>query len=157
MRDGSRNPPRRCPPGRAIRATDLGRRERAQIKNGAVDLPRVVDGRTSLAKRFRDIVAQLTADQGGDLSEVRVQLVRRFAGASVLAEQTEAQIICGQLVDLSEYAQLISSSVRVAQRIGIDRVPKIITPSLSDYLGQKADADLQNEIDGEDVEQGEST
>ena len=152
MRDGSKYPPRRCPPGRAIHTADLRRRERAQIKNGAVDLPRVVDGRTSLAKRFRDIVAQLTADQGGDLSEARVQLVRRFAGASVLAEQTEAQIICGQLVDLSEYAQLISSSVRVAQRIGIDRVPKIITPSLSDYLDQKADLDVQ--VGDEDLEPG---
>ena len=76
-------------------------------------------------------------DQGGDLSESRLQLVRRFAGAAVLAEQIEALIVTEQPVRVEEYAQLISVLVRVAARIGLDRIPKNVTPSLRDYLEER--------------------
>ena len=56
------------------------------------DLLPGVDGRTVVYRRFRDIASQVALDQGGldQLSEARLQLVRRFAAAAVLAEQIEA-------------------------------------------------------------------
>ncbi|HKD75031.1 MAG TPA: hypothetical protein VKB76_06025, partial [Ktedonobacterales bacterium] len=37
-------------------------------------------------------------------------------------------------IDIAEHAQLCSSLVRIAHRIGINRRLKNVTPSLSDYL-----------------------
>jgi hypothetical protein len=55
------------------------------------DLLPGVDGRSPTYKRYREIVTALAIDQGGvdKLSAARAQLIRRFAAASVLAEQME--------------------------------------------------------------------
>ena len=63
-----------------------------------------------------------------------MQLISRFASGAVLAEALEARLANGEEVDISEHAQLSSTLVRLAQRIGINRVAKNITPSLSDIL-----------------------
>jgi hypothetical protein len=63
-----------------------------------------------------------------------LQLVRRFAAAAVLAEQMESRLANGEQIDIAEHAVLCSTLVRIAQRIGINRVPKTIVPSLDDYL-----------------------
>jgi hypothetical protein len=110
---------------------------RSKLTNQGTLLPEV-DGRSALARRFRDIVAQLAADQGGAdrLSEARLQLLRRFAAAAVLAEELEGKLARGQTIDLAEHALLSSTLVRIAQRIGIDRRAKTI-PSLNEYLASK--------------------
>jgi hypothetical protein len=97
-----------------------------------------VDGRGLVARRYRDIVCAVASDQGGveQLSEARLQLIRRFSGASVLAEQMEARLARGEEIDIQQHALLVSTMVRVAQRIGIDRVPRDVVPTLSDYLKQ---------------------
>ncbi|MBN8964589.1 MAG: hypothetical protein J0H89_04240, partial [Rhizobiales bacterium] len=65
-----------------------------------------VDGRSALARRYGDILAALASDQGGAdrLSETRLQLCRRFAGASALAEQLESQMASGKPIDVATYA-----------------------------------------------------
>ncbi len=75
-------------------------------------------------------------DQGGAdaCSESRKQLVRRFAAAAVLAEQIEARLANGEEIDISEHALLCSTLVRVAQRIGINRVPRNVVPTVAEYL-----------------------
>jgi hypothetical protein len=110
---------------------------------------REVDGRTKLAKRFKEICRAIARDQGGDerLSEARIQFIRRFAAAAVLAEQMESKLASGEEIDVHTHALLCSSLVRLAQRIGLNRVPKKITPTLSDYL---ADAN-QNQSSDEDA------
>lgn len=98
-----------------------------------------VDGRGQAARRYRDLCAAIAADQGGTdrLSSARLQLIRRFAGGAVLAEQMESRIVLGEQVDVGEYSQLSSTLVRIAQRIGINRLPKNVTPDLRDYLEAK--------------------
>jgi hypothetical protein len=100
------------------------------------DLLPGVDGRTVIYRRFRDIASQIAVDQGGleQLSEARLQLVRRFAATAVLAEQLEADLANGVEIDVERHALLCSTLTRLAQRIGIDRRAKNITPSLGDYL-----------------------
>jgi hypothetical protein len=100
------------------------------------DLLPGVDGRTVIYRRFRDIASQVAIDQGGvnRLSEARLQLVRRFSAACVLAEQLEADLANGQEIDVERHALLCSTLTRLAQRIGIDRRAKNITPSVKDYL-----------------------
>jgi hypothetical protein len=90
-----------------------------------------VDGRSAVARRYRDITSAILVDQGGaDLcSESRLQLIRRFAAAAVLAEQLEARLANGEQIDITEHAALSSTLVRLASRIGIDRVSRDVTDS----------------------------
>ena len=117
-------------------------RARARASNDEAFLPDV-DGRTVLGRRYRDITAALIVDQGGVgyLSEARLQLIRRFAAAACLAEQMESKLVRGEQIDLQEHATLCSSLVRLGQRIGINRVPRDVTPSLHDILREHAEDD----------------
>jgi hypothetical protein len=85
-----------------------------------------IDRRSLPFKRYKALVAQLAVDQGGEeeLSTARAQLIRRFAATSVLAELLEHRLATGEVIDVSEYSNLVSTQVRVAQRIGLDRVAK---------------------------------
>ena len=113
---------------------------RSRLTNKKELLPGV-DGRTIIYRRFRDIASQIAADQGGldQLSEARLQLVRRFAATAVLAEQLEADLANGQEIDIERHALLCSTLTRLAQRIGIDRRARNITPTLSQYMEERAE------------------
>ncbi|MGO8972209.1 MAG: hypothetical protein ACLPTZ_06290 [Beijerinckiaceae bacterium] len=53
----------------------------------------------------------------------------------MLAEQLESRLANGEQIDIAEHATLSSTLVRLAQRIGIDRVAKNIGPQgLDQYL-----------------------
>jgi hypothetical protein len=110
---------------------------RSRVSNGKDLLPGV-DGRSPLARRYRDIAAALISDMGGidRCTEARLQLLRRFSAASVMAEAMEADLVNGKPIDIAEHSLLSSTLVRLAQRIGISRMPKNVTPYLHDYLEQ---------------------
>jgi hypothetical protein len=99
-----------------------------------------IDGRSATARRYRDIVAALVCDQGGSehMSEARAQLSRRFAALAVQAEAMEARLARGEAIDLQEHALIASTLVRLAQRIGIDRHARDLTPTLQEYLAVRA-------------------
>jgi hypothetical protein len=47
----------------------------------------------------------------------------------------ESRLVRGGQIDITEYVQLTSTMVRVAQRIGLDRIPRdVSSPSLADLL-----------------------
>ena len=117
-------------------------RNRSRISNGREILPGV-DQRLAIARRYRDLVAQIAIDQGGPdrCSETRMQLIRRFASGAVLAEALEARLVKGEQVDIAEHALLSSTLVRLAQRIGINRVARDVTPTLGDYLRRPAETE----------------
>jgi hypothetical protein len=125
------------PAARRIPSTEKAH-ARSRLSNGRDLLPDV-DGRSVVARRYRDIIGEVISDQGGPehLSEARLQLIRRFSGASVLAEQMEARLALGGQIDIREYSLLVSTIVRVAQRLGIERRPINVTPSLGQYLSNK--------------------
>jgi hypothetical protein len=114
---------------------------RSRVSNGSDVLPNT-DGRSFVVRRYRDITDAIFVDQGGKdrCSESRKQLIRRFAAAAVIAEQMESRLANGEPINISEHAQLASTLVRIAQRIGINRRFKDITPALPDYL-DAAEAD----------------
>jgi hypothetical protein len=62
--------------------------------------------------------------------------VRRFAAAACLAEQMESRLINGEQIDIQAHALLCSTLARLGSRIGLGRIAKDITPSLSEYLAQ---------------------
>jgi hypothetical protein len=110
-------------------------KQRSRLTNGKDLLPDI-DGRSAMARRFKDITAAVVTDQGGigACSESRLQLVRRFAAAAVLAEQMEAALVRGEQIDITEHAVLCSTLVRIAQRIGINRIARDVSLTLGDLL-----------------------
>jgi len=53
---------------------------------------------------------------------------------TVQAEVLEARMINGEQVDIGTLCTLASTTVRLSQRLGIERVPKEVGPSLADII-----------------------
>jgi hypothetical protein len=126
-------------PAVGITPVRRNRHARSRVTNGSDVLPGV-DGRTMIARRFYDVVQSLIADQAGldRCSEAKLQLIRRFAASAVMAEALEAKLARGEQIDITQHAVLSSTLVRLAQRIGIERRPRNVTPDPLDYAGGRA-------------------
>lgn len=112
---------------------------RSRVTNGGALLAGI-DGRSIVARRYRDIASAITADQAGVVSEAKAGLIRRFAAASCLAEMLEARLANGEEIDVAQHALLCSTLTRLASRIGLDRRARKVVPDLRDYLEGKATA-----------------
>jgi hypothetical protein len=106
-----------------------------------------LDGRTSAAKAFDKMVADIEADLGGrdQLSTIERALIEAFAGAAVILHHLNTQFALGQQIDLSQHAQAVSAMVRVASRLGLQRRSRDVTPTLSEYLAQLREAEANKE------------
>jgi hypothetical protein len=113
---------------------DRRKHNKSRITNGRKLLP-LVDGRSVLARRFRDIAGGIIADHGDDIPEAQRQLIRRFAAASVIAEQMEAKLASGGQIDINQHALLCSTLVLVGKRLGLQRRVRDVT-RLSRYLDE---------------------
>jgi hypothetical protein len=115
---------------------------RSRVSNGREVLPNI-DGRSVAARRIYDITSAIVTDLGGadGLSETRLSLVRRFASLATLAEEQEAKLARGEDVDVASLAHLSSTLCRLAQRIGLKRVARDVTPSLPEYLRSAEDSE----------------
>jgi hypothetical protein len=119
------------------------KKARSRVTNHADLLPNL-DGRSSAARRFRDLVVAFITDQGGVemCSEIKIGLLRRLAAATVQSELLESRMVNGEPIDVPTLCQLASTCVRLSQRLGIERIPKDVGgPSLGDML--KADLRTQ--------------
>jgi hypothetical protein len=125
-----------------------------QVRNEARLLTRQnLDGRTKARKQFDAIARGIASDLGGEsqLSTVQKHLVEAFAGAAIHVHDKNARLLLGEEVDIVEHCQAISTLVRVAQRIGLRRTARDITPSLQDYLTNRI-APIKGDMDAEPVE-----
>ena len=107
-----------------------------------------VDQRSSIARRYRDLMAEAIADSGGvsECSQARLQLIRRLAALSVQLEQLEAKLADGADIDIGEYTSLTSTLVRVVSRLGLQRRSVDVSPpSVAEYMAHKA-KQLNNEV-----------
>jgi hypothetical protein len=99
------------------------------------------DGRGAWTRRWRDLVELHVSDCGGAaaISEAVLSLCRRVAAIEVQLEQMEACMSEGDLkVDLDLYNRLAGNLRRMLETIGLQRVSRDVTPSLSSYLQAKA-------------------
>ena len=128
---------------------------RARVTNHKDLLPGL-DGRTGAARRFRDLVNSYIADMGGldRCSEIRLGLLRRLAATTVQAEMLEARMVNGEAIDIATLCTLASTTVRLSQRLGLERRTRDVTPSLNQYLaGRTAPANGgADSIDAEGTE-----
>jgi hypothetical protein len=93
-----------------------------------------VDSRTAYARRYRDILAQLTADIGGDPSEAQAIIIRRATQLAVWCEQAEAEAAGGNPLNIGEYATATNTLRRRLLDLGLERRMRDITPSIDTYL-----------------------
>ena len=116
-------------------------RTRSAVSNHQDLLPGL-DGRSASARRFRDLVNAFVADMGGldRCSEVRLGLVRRLAATTVQAEMLEARMVNGEAIDIATLCTLASTTVRLSQRLGLERRARNITPSVGQYLAARTGA-----------------
>src|SRR5262245_11379694 len=77
-------------------------RARARVTNGS-QLLDGVDGRSAAARRYRDVLAQLVADLGGDPTEAQSIIARRAATLAVWCEGEEAAMANGEEADIATF------------------------------------------------------
>ena len=94
------------------------------------------DGRGPWARRWRDVVAEITSDLGGAdlLSEGQRQLARRAATISIACERMEGEAANGREIDLDEYGRLTDRLGRAFHRLGLERCPRDVTPTFGNLL-----------------------
>jgi hypothetical protein len=69
---------------------------RSKVSNGT-RLLQNVDGRSSSARRFRDLVNAFEEEVGGPLSEVERGLIRQAAALTFKAEELQSALVKGEL------------------------------------------------------------
>jgi hypothetical protein len=111
---------------------------RSRITNGT-RLLEGIDGRTPSARRFRDLIESFSCDLGGmeRLTEAERALVKQAASVTIRAEQLQAAIVRGEVVDPDELIRLSNTSRRLLASIRRRAAPK---PTLSGYLAAKQGA-----------------
>lgn len=105
--------------------------------NGSALLPGV-DGRSTMARRYRELVGTMTDDLGGDLPAAKQAIVNRAATLIAWAEQAEAEFARTGEMDVATFTTAVNSLRRLLSDIGLDRQAKDVTPTLSEYLASKA-------------------
>jgi hypothetical protein len=96
---------------------------RARVSN-EISLLNGVDGRSAEARRYRDLIASLAADLGGDpnkLSESVKALIRQTAAAVVVSERIQAQIVRDEVVDLEQATRVANTASRCLARLAAMR------------------------------------
>lgn len=112
---------------------------RSAVANGTRMFVEGLDGRSALARRYRDLVATFTSDMGGDPSEAEKQLIRRAASLSVWCEAVEVRLANGEEVDIGTLTTAANSLRRILQDIGLDRRQRDVTPTITEYMSARAE------------------
>ena len=101
---------------------------------------------TGAARFFEKTVREIETDLGGrrQLSRIESELIRAFAGAATTLQYLNVQVALGETaeIDLSGYATIASTMLRIGSRLGLQRRPKDVT-SLQDYLAQLRESDTE--------------
>ena len=96
--------------------------------------PDAMDKRTKPYKQFAAIVDALESDLGGDLTEIKKQLVRRVATLALWCEAQDAAALCGEPIDPDLYGRVAGHMRRLSETLGIERVARDVTYDLRGYL-----------------------
>jgi hypothetical protein len=107
---------------------------RSKVSNGT-RLLQNVDGRSSSARRFRDLVRAYEAEVGGNLTEVERGLIRQAAALTFKAETLQSDLVNGNPVDGDQLIRLTGTAKRILSAIGEKASKrKHDEPSLAAYL-----------------------
>ena len=97
-----------------------------------------VDGRSLVARRFREIYCNIEADLGGDLTEAQRHLIARAATLALWCEERETELAAGGEFDAASYATISNALRRLLADLGLKRRMKDATPTLAQFLADRA-------------------
>jgi hypothetical protein len=103
---------------------------RSRLTNGS-QIVADVDGRSTWARRLRDLIQLHLADLAGEASEAERSIVRRAAALTVELERMETSFaLAGEALpeQLDLYQRTANSLRRLLEAVGLDRRAKDITP-----------------------------
>ena len=129
--------------GTSTETERLKQHARSRLTNGSSLLANV-DGRSTWARRMRDLIELHTSDLGGvdACSNAERALVRRAACLSLECELLESRFATdGQSTpqSLDLYQRTSNSLRRLLESLGLERRQRDVTPgSVSEYLAGKA-------------------
>lgn len=121
----------------SLNVAPVKRTNRSRITNGS-DVLASVDGRSANVRRYRDILAQLISDMGGDPSEAQAQIGRRAAALALWCEDKDAAAANGEPLDIASYTTASNALRRLLADLGLERRARNVTPTLAQYAAQRA-------------------
>jgi hypothetical protein len=117
-----------------VTVVDLKRAKRSRRRPRDI-LP--LDQATGAARFFARMVPEIEQDLGGrrQLTRIQGELIRAFAGAATTLQYLNVQVALGETseIDLSGYATIASTMLRIGSRLGLHRVPSDVTPDPLEY------------------------
>lgn len=118
----------------------------AIVGNDALILDgRKIDGRTLAAKQWRQTVADLAVQRGGQPTPSEALLLKRAATLALLCEQTEARLLAGEALsaaDAESYRRSVQALGGVLIKLGLARKSRDITKQDGQLLDAHAEAVL---------------
>jgi hypothetical protein len=108
-----------------------------------IALPRVADGRTQAAKRFRSLVTQFARELGGaDLSAADQAIIKQAAHLVLASEQLQTASVSGERVDADTLVRVNSEARRVLGMLRKSKAnnqesPDVPTSFLSEKYGDE--------------------
>lgn len=124
-------------PRSATRAAPLKPEARTRVGNGSVVL-QGVDGRSVVFRRYREILAALVSDMGGDPSEAQQQIARRAASLAIWCEEQDTAAANGTPIDVAKYTTASNTLRRLLESLGLERRQRNVTPTIAEYAAQRA-------------------
>lgn len=118
---------------------------RAKMSNGTklfID-GKAVDGRTPIARRYRDIYADLVTHVGGEPNPAQDILIRRAATLALLSDLDDAEVAAGRPIDTNAYIGRANALSGLLTKLGMTKAVKDITPK-----GTVLDAHARAVIEG---------
>jgi hypothetical protein len=98
-----------------------------------------LDGRTIAAKQAHATISAIESDLGGaeNITTAKRQIIESAAVTSAMVADLGSRWLAGEQIDLALFCTLGNAQRRLFETIGFSRVPKNVTPSVSEYLAQK--------------------
>ena len=97
---------------------------------------------TAAGRFFEKMVRDIQVDLGGrrQLTRIETELIKAFCGAATTLQYLNVQVALGETgeIDLSGYATIASTMLRIGSRLGLSRRAKPVV-DLDNYLAAKAE------------------
>jgi hypothetical protein len=111
-----------------------------------------LDRRTLAAKRALELHERLVAERGGqqNLSILRYEMTKSVAVLSAMIEDLQVKWLKGEPVDPATIGTLLNARRREAEVIGLDPLPRDVTPDLRSYLNGSTDVRTDSPVRSSD-------
>jgi hypothetical protein len=104
-----------------------------------------VDRRTVAYRKCAELIDRVEKDLGGvrQLSTAQQQLVRHAALTATMLEHLGSAWLAGEPIDPTTFSTLVNAARRGFEAVGLQRVPREVTPPVAQYVASLTDKEQQ--------------